>query len=168
MTSDPAKTPLRMTAQEFVTCIAVMAGAAKVKERKPKNLRLVVMETKPIPGKFRWHTVPAGAIVTDGPEKVEVKTARRVKVPVHHVICTHLNHGKKYPLCSLGSRPIRKTHRRGCCAFLSGFKSHAVGCYAEPRRFTDRANPQRQHPIPIDVQRSVGIVAGRDQLAAER
>jgi hypothetical protein len=32
-----------MTAQEFVTCIAVMAGAAKVKERKPKQPRLVVI-----------------------------------------------------------------------------------------------------------------------------
>src|SRR5262249_23323942 len=109
----------------------------------------------------RWKA-SSGGTRSHGPEKVEVKTARRVKVPVNHVICTHLNHGKKSPLCSLGSRPIRKTHRRGCCAFLSGFKSHAVGCYAEPRRFTDRANPQRQHPIPIDVQRSVGIVAGRD------
>jgi hypothetical protein len=102
----------------------------------------------------------------DGPEKVE--TARRVKVPVKHVICTTLNHSRKYPHCSLGSRPIRKTHRRGCCAFLSGFKTHAVGRHAEPRRFTDRANPQRQNPIPIDVQRLVGIVALRDQLAAER
>jgi len=35
MTDASAKTPLRMTAQEFVTCIAVMAGAGKVKERKP-------------------------------------------------------------------------------------------------------------------------------------
>ena len=61
MTSDPAKTPLRMTAQEFVTCIAVMAGAAKVKERKPKRPRIVDLEEK-VParpnGKPVWKWVP--------------------------------------------------------------------------------------------------------------
>ena len=56
------------------------------------------IERKPIEGKFKWHTIPAGSVVTgpDGPEKVEKD--RRVKVPVKLVICTHLNHGKKYPI----------------------------------------------------------------------
>ena len=45
MTDAPVKTPLRMTAKEFVTAIAVMAGAAKVNKRPPKP-KLVVLEDR--------------------------------------------------------------------------------------------------------------------------
>ena len=44
MTDAAEKSPgesIRMTANEFVACMAVMAGAAKVKERKPKRPGIV-------------------------------------------------------------------------------------------------------------------------------
>src|SRR5262249_55980285 len=116
-------------------------GAAKAKPPKQRPPRIVALEERPLTrpdGKPVWKWVRGKTL--DGKPK-------SIKVPVKLVICTTLKHGKKYPHCSLGSRPIRKTNRRGCCAFLSGFKAHAVGRHAKPRRFTDRANPQRQHPI---------------------
>ena len=35
-----------------------------------------------------------------------------IKVSVKLVICTHLNHGKKYPHCSLGNRPTDHQQRQ--------------------------------------------------------
>jgi len=49
MTSDPAKTPLRMTAQEFVTCIAVMAAQGKANRAQKKSPpKLVALEEQPL------------------------------------------------------------------------------------------------------------------------
>ena len=47
MTDAQKKSPgesIRVTATEFVTAMAVMAGAAKLKERKPRQPRLVVID----------------------------------------------------------------------------------------------------------------------------
>jgi hypothetical protein len=41
--ADSAQKPLRMTAREFVTAMAVMAGAAQLKPRTPKP-RFVLVE----------------------------------------------------------------------------------------------------------------------------
>src|SRR5262249_35196291 len=73
---------------------AMQEGRRLLKEYKAG--KLTINEVRDGVGLPPWHTILAGSVVTDGPEKVEVKTARRVKVPVNHVICTHLNHGKKY------------------------------------------------------------------------
>jgi hypothetical protein len=48
MTSDPAKTPLRMTAREFVTCLHVMAASAELVPRKPKRQRYAVVKRDPL------------------------------------------------------------------------------------------------------------------------
>ena len=53
MTGDPAKTPLRMTATEFVTAMAIMAGAAKLSQ-KPRKPRYAQVKREVIQGKFRW------------------------------------------------------------------------------------------------------------------
>src|SRR5215831_2821898 len=98
MNSSPEKSPaapIRMTAQEFVTCIAVMAGQAKLNPAKKKSPpRLVPLEEKPLTrpdGKAVWKWVHGKTL--DG-------KAESIKVPVKLIVCTHLPRGKKYPHCS--------------------------------------------------------------------
>jgi hypothetical protein len=78
--------PVRMTAQEFVSCMAVMLGAAKVKERKPKQPRYIELQRKPIEGKFRW-------IVGRDLEG----NVKRIKAPVLAITLTKVSRGKQYP-----------------------------------------------------------------------
>ena len=85
MTDAPAKTPLRMTASEFVTCMAVMAGAAKVGPRKPKRHRYASVKREPIADKFRW---------------IESKEGERTKFPVYAITLTKIPRGKQYPYSS--------------------------------------------------------------------
>ena len=40
--------PVRMTAREFVTCLAVMSGAAKLAPRKPKRHRYAIVSREPL------------------------------------------------------------------------------------------------------------------------
>ena len=89
MTDAPEKTPLRMTAQEFVTCLAVMAGAAKVSSKPPKPPKYIELSRTPIEGKFRWI------------EGKDIEgNFKRIKAPVHAITVTRVNLTKKYPHCS--------------------------------------------------------------------
>jgi hypothetical protein len=73
-----------MTASEFVTCMAVMAGAAKAKPRKPKQPRLVVLEEKPL---TRPNGRPVVKIVHGRTLEGNPSTAQ---VPVKLLVCTVL------------------------------------------------------------------------------
>ena len=72
------------TASEFVTCMAVMAGAAKVNQ-KPRKPKYSQVSRKPIEGKFRW---------------IENKEGERTKFPVYAITLTKIPRGKKYPYSS--------------------------------------------------------------------
>lgn len=82
--------PLRMTAREFVACLAVLAGAAKLKPRQPKRTHLIVIGSKPL---NRPNGQPVWAWVKNA-------SGGREKVQLHELICTHVNHGKVYPRSS--------------------------------------------------------------------
>jgi hypothetical protein len=79
--AESVKTPLRMTAREFVTCLAVMAQSGKPKRKVPHRPKFIELRREPIEGKFRWARNEKG---------------ERVKAPVFHITTTKVNTSRLY------------------------------------------------------------------------
>jgi len=58
-------------------------------------------------------------------------------------------------------------NRRASCASGEAFKPDTVACDAELGTLANRADGERQHVAAIGMERSIRIVARRDQFAAQ-